>query len=42
MAGVDASVLRVTVVLKYIIYVWSGFQQVACGIGGVTRDAWFA
>ena len=47
MAGVDDSVLRVTVILffnilrrmgkKYTIHVWFGFRQVACGIGGVTR-----
>ena len=42
MPGVDASVLRVTVVLKYTTHVWSGFRQVACAIGGMTRGAWFA
>ena len=42
MSGVDAYVLRVTVVLKYTIHVWIGFRQVVCAIGGVTRGARFA
>ena len=36
MSGVDASVLRVTFVLKYTLHVWSGLRQDACAIGGVT------
>ena len=39
MSGADASVLRVTVVLKYTSHAWSGFRQVACAIGGVTLGA---
>ena len=39
MSGVDASVLRVAVVLKYTFYVWSGFRQVACASRGVTLGA---
>ena len=39
MSGVDASVLRVTNVLEYTFLMWSGFWQVACAIGGVTRGA---
>ena len=43
MSGIDAYVSRVTAVLKYTIHLWwSGFRQVACAIGGVTRGAWFA
>ena len=25
-----------------IFHVWSGFQQIACAIGGVISGAWFA
>ena len=42
MPGADASVLRLTVVLEYTFRVWSGFRQVTCAIGGVTRGAWLA
>ena len=42
MFGVDASVLWVTVVLKYTFRMWSGFRQVTCASEGVTRGAWFA
>ena len=42
MSGVNASVLRVTVVLNYTIQMWSGFRQVACAIGDVTRGACFS
>ena len=42
MFRVDASVLRVTVVLNYTAYIWSGFRQVACAMGGGTRGAGFA
>ena len=42
MSGLDASDLKVTVVLNYTIHVWSGFRQVACSISGVTRGAWLA
>ena len=36
MSGVGASVVRVTVVLKYRFHVRSKFRQVACAIGTVT------
>ena len=42
MSGVDVSVVRVTVVLKFTLRVWSGFHQDAYEIGGVTRGTWFA
>ena len=38
-SGVDASVLRVTVVPEYTFHVWSGFRQVSCAIGAVTLGA---
>ena len=37
MSEVDASVLRVTVVLNYTIHEGSGLGQVACAIGRVVR-----
>ena len=37
MCGVDAYVLRVTIVLEYTFRVWSGFRQAACAIGNVAR-----
>ena len=39
MPGIDASVLRVTAVLKYAFHVWSGFGLLTCAIGGVTLGA---
>ena len=42
MSGLDASVLRVAIVLGYTFIMWSGFRPVACAIRGVTRGAWFA
>ena len=42
MSGVDASVLRVAIVLEYAFLMWSGFRQATCAKGGVARGAWFA
>ena len=35
MSGIDESVSRVTVVLKYTFHESSAFRQVACAIGGM-------
>ena len=40
--GLILPFIRVAVVLKYTVHVWSGFRQVACAIEDVTRGSWFA
>ena len=40
--GLMLPFIRVAIVLKYTFLMWSGFRQVACAIGGMTRGAGFA